>query len=375
MAEATARPKLRRDGRARETAPIYHGPSGVGSDSRETHDTARPVETEKIEMPAHWSQLTRGGFRTAHAALLGAALLAATGANVHAQSPLSWSDFRALPPVQPDQRVEYGAGDSAFGELYLPGGPGPYPVAIVVHGGCWLSIADVTYMSRFSRFLAEAGWAVWAPEFRRIDQAGARWPAILEDVAAASDHLRVIASDFDLDLERVVSMGHSSGGHLALWLAARSTLPTDAETGFALRGDDPLPIRGVVGLAAVASLEEFDRRADRGCGETIVSRLVGGDAEEFDLRMRVTSPVRALPLGVPQFIVSGEFDSTVPTAHGEAWVRAATAAGDVAKGLEVAGAGHFELVAPDHPSFQSMWPALRMFLDNVRGFGADQGGR
>ena len=313
----------------------------------------------------------RGAWRVGGLVLFGGALLTVTGAKGAAQAPMSWSEFRALPPVESDHRLEYGSGASAFGELFLPSGSGPHPVAIVVHGGCWLSIADVTYMSRFSRFLAEAGWAVWAPEFRRIDQTSAQWPAILEDVAAASDHLRTIAGAFDLDLERVVSMGHSSGGHLAFWLAGRSTLPADSESGFQLRGDDPLPIRAVVGLAAITSLEEFDRRTDRGCGDSIVTRLVGGEGEGFDERIGLTSPVHGLPLGVPQFIVSGALDSTVPAAHGEAWVRGAIAVGDLAEAVEVARAGHFELVDPTHPSFRSWWPALRSFLAAVRGSEGD----
>jgi acetyl esterase/lipase len=316
-------------------------------------------------MRERWTPLERGTARIAAILALGAVTLAGASPEARGQAPMSWPEFRSLASVEADHRVAYGSGPYAFGELYLPEAAGPHPLAIVVHGGCWQSIADVSYMSRFSRFLAESGWAVWAPEFRRIDQPDAGWPAILEDVAAATDHLRSIALDFDLDLDRVVSLGHSSGGHLALWLAARSTLPRDAESGFDLRGDHPLPIRAVVGLAAIASLEEFDGRPERGCGGDVVSRLLGGEVEALDARMRLTSPLRGLPLGVPQLMVAGALDSTVPTAHGEAWVRAATEAGDPAELLEVEGAGHFELVAPSHPSFRSMWPAVRWFLDSA----------
>ena len=302
--------------------------------------------------------------------MLGIAMLMGPVSEARGQSPMSWSQFRALPSVEADQHVEYGPGPYGWGELYLPEGGGPHPVALVVHGGCWQSMADVGYMSRFSRFLAEAGWAVWAPEFRRIDQSDSDWPAILEDVAASADHLRVMAGDFDLDLDRVVSLGHSSGGHLALWLAGRSALPPDEVSGFALRGDAPLPIRAVVGLAAIADLEEFDDRPERGCGRDIVSRLVAGNPEGFDERLRLTSPQSALPLGVPQLLLTGGLDGTVPTAHGAAWVRAATEAGDVAELLDVPGAGHFELVAPWDPRFASMWPTVQAFLDVIGRDGA-----
>lgn len=122
-------------------------------------------------------------------------------------------------------------------------------MAVVVHGGCWLSIANNDYIDRVAERLTQAGWATWNLEFRRIDEPGGAWPGIFRDVAAGTDHLRSVAKDRPLDLDRVVTVGHSSGGHLALWLASRHRIPAGAE----LHDDDPLPIQGVVALGGASS--------------------------------------------------------------------------------------------------------------------------
>ncbi len=297
---------------------------------------------------------------------VGVSALAAGAAGVEAQGPLAWGEFREIERVPADVTLPWAEHDEGHGDLYLPAGAGPHPVAVVVHGGCWLSIADAGYMSHFARFLADEGWAAWVPEFRRIDQEGAAWPTILEDVAAAADHLHVIGSEYRLDLERVSAFGHSSGGHLALWLAGREGLPPDDRTRAALRGPRPLRIRAVVGLAAVADLEDFDQREDRGCGSDIVERLLGGVGDDVADRMWLTSPSARLPIGVPQMMVTGALDATVPVAHGDDWVRRASQAGDPATMYAVEGAGHFEPVAPWTPAFQRMWPDIESFLDTLR---------
>lgn len=297
---------------------------------------------------------------------VGVSVAAVGAAGAEAQGPLSWGEFREIDRVAPDASVVWADRPSGHGELFLPPGDGPHPVALVIHGGCWLSIADVGYMSHLARFLADQGWAVWVPEFRRIDQDDGEWPAILEDVAAAADHLRVLAPRHHLDLDRVVAFGHSSGGHLALWLASRHALPPDPESGAALRGAQPLPVQAVVGLAAISDLEEFEQRSDRGCGTEIVRRLVAGDAAGAPERLTLASPAERLPLGVPQAIAAGVLDTTVPLAHGEAWVRRATEAGDAATLLAVEQAGHFELVAPWTPSFEQMWSRIDSFLNALR---------
>lgn len=282
------------------------------------------------------------------------------------QDPMTWPEFRALDPAPPDHRIAWGDHPEARGELFLPAGAGPHPVVVLVHGGCWLSIADAGYVSHLARALTGAGRAVWSLEFRRIDQDGGAWPGILEDVAAGADHLRRLARDHPLDLDGVVAMGHSSGGHLALWLAARGGLPADGPGGPRLRGEDPLAVAAVVGVAAIADLDEFHGRRDRGCGADIVPRLLGGEPADVGGRLDLTSPARRLPLGVPQLLITGVLDTTVPPEHGRAWAALARAAGDPVRLLEVAGAGHFEPVAPWTAPFAALWPDVLAFLTTLR---------
>ena len=128
------------------------------------------------------------------------------------------ADF-ANPPA--DARIPYGDDPLQFGDLRLPPGGGPHPVAVFVHGGCWLSEYDIAHSSAVTAALAQSGIATWSLEYRRVGDEGGAWPGTLQDVARGADHLRSIAARYRLDLDRVIAAGHSAGGQLALWLAAR----------------------------------------------------------------------------------------------------------------------------------------------------------
>jgi acetyl esterase/lipase len=270
-------------------------------------------------------------------------------------TPMTTAQALALPRPAPDRRLEYGLGQLHFGELRLPSGPGPHPVAIVLHGGCWLAAYDLGYVSGLAAALAEAGVATWSVEYRRVGDEGGGWPGTLADVAAAADALRRIAPDHDLDLGRVVALGHSAGGHLALWLGARSGLPADDP----LRGVAPLPLRGVVGLAAIPDLEAY--AAPSGCGAAVPG-LLGGEPAAVRERLERASPAEMLPLGVRQVLVIGTLDPIVPAQQANGYAAAARRAGDEVEIREIEGAGHFELVDPAHPAFAVVRAAVRDLL-------------
>jgi acetyl esterase/lipase len=258
------------------------------------------------------------------------------------------ADVLALPRPAADHRLAYGAGPLQFGELRLPAGDGPHPVAVVAHGGCWLAEYDLGHVSSLAAALAEAGVATWSIEYRRVGDDGGGWPGTFLDVAAAEEHLGELAEEFHLDLERVVAVGHSAGGHLALWLAARHRLPPDDP----LRGRDPLPLVGVVALAGIPDLAAY--AAPTGCGAAVPG-LLGGAPEEVPERLRRAAPIELLPLGVPQILVVGELDAVVPAEQAESYAAAAQRAGDRVEVREVAAAGHFELIAPA----SAAWPTVR----------------
>jgi acetyl esterase/lipase len=239
--------------------------------------------------------------------------------------------------MAPDHRLSYGSNEFQFGELRLPKSPGPHPVAIVIHGGCWMSQYGLSYMGHLSAALAEAGVATWSVEYRRIGNQGGGWPGTFEDVALAADHLRKIAKTYQLDLGKVIAVGHSAGGHLALWLAARKSLPKDSP----VYSSDPLTLRGVVSLAGVTDL----RRSGTAC-DANVPQLMGGSTADKTALYNQASPIELLPIGVPSAIVQGDSDTIIPLEMAKEYSGAAKKKGDDAKLVVIEKAGHFEIVDP-----------------------------
>ena len=282
------------------------------------------------------------------AALLLLALAAAGTVAAGEATVLTAGDVVALPRPTADLRLAYGSDPLQFGELRLPAGPGPHPVAVLIHGGCWLAEYDLGYMSALAAALAEAGVATWSIEYRRVGDPGGGWPGTFTDVAAAADHLRELAADHHLDLGRVVAVGHSAGGHLALWLAARHGLAADDP----LRGPSPLPLAGVVALAGIPDLAAF--AAPEGCGAA-VAPLLGGEPAGVSERLQRVSPIERLPLGLPQVLVVGGLDTIVPAEQAERYAAAAAAAGERVRVLPITAAGPFELVVPGSVA----WPSVR----------------
>lgn len=283
------------------------------------------------------------------AACLGAAIPTPMDAQV-----LSTREAMALPSTPADHRIAWGRDPVQFGDLRLPPGPGPHPVVVLVHGGCWLAEYGLDYLGAMAGAVTAAGFATWSVEFRRVGDAGGGWPGTMLDVGAAVDHLRVLAGRFPLDLDRVVLSGHSAGGQLALWAAGRHRQPQDSP----LRTGNPLPVRGAVALAPLADLAASVAPAAALCDGT-AARLLGGSPAEVPERYRLASPAELLPLGVPYVIVNGELDQIVPPDHVTRFAAAARRAGDRVRLEIVPGAGHFEPVAPGRPAFALVLAAIR----------------
>lgn len=294
-------------------------------------------------------------------------LLAIAG-SLHAQPAtrrMRAADVDSLPVRDPGRRIAYGSDSLQFGELRVPPGRGPFPVAIVVHGGCWYSpYASVRNSAPLADALASSGVATWNVEYRRYDQPGGGWPGTLRDVASAADHLRRIARAYSLDTSRVVAVGHSAGGQLALWLATRITLGAESP----LRtSSHPISIRGVVSVGGIADLREFHIRERATCGVGAVESLLGAAPDSVAERVRDASPSERLPLRVPSVHIAGDGDRIAPLAVRESFAEAARRAGDSAEVITVPDAGHFEPMAPATAAGRAVVEAvLRMLRPGAR---------
>ena len=263
-------------------------------------------------------------------------------------------------------QLSYGSQALQLGQLHLPTGSGPHPTTILIHGGFWRVPYGYTLMTSLADDLASRGIAIWNIEYRRIGDPGGGWPATLLDVAMAADYLRTIAPTYALDLKRVVTVGHSAGGHLALWLAARphilqgdilaSSAPGNAEGSSSIA---PLVIMGVISLAGVSDLE-MGWRMNLGSGA--VAELLGGSFTAVPERYTAASPAAMLPLGVPQILIHGTADDRVPFEMSQAYTTAAQAAGDQATLIELPGVDHFALINVYSEAWATTVKALRELL-------------
>jgi acetyl esterase/lipase len=240
--------------------------------------------------------------------------------------------------IPPDAVIAYGPAASQRIALFLPKAPGPHPVVVLLHGGCYLKeYAGLEETSPIARDLADRGFAVWNVGYRLLGEPGAGYPGTFEDVATAVDRIRQEAARYDLDMRRVIVLGHSAGGHLALWAAARPNLPPASP----LHRPDPLRIGAVISLAGIGDLEGQGDVFEAACGRDTFERLLGASPSYAD-----TSPARLLPFAAQVVMVHGEHDHVMPPPTGEAFARQVRAAGGRAEAVTIPGAGHFDVVIP-----------------------------
>lgn len=261
-------------------------------------------------------------------------------------------DLMGMPPAPADFRIPYGDDPHQFGQLRLPDGEGLFPVVIVIHGGCWMSQYDLHHISPLAAEITKMGFATWSLEYRRVGNDGGGWPGTFQDVADGSDHLRNLAQEFPLDLNRIITIGHSAGGHLALWVAARHKIPKQGS----LCKKNPLPIQGVIALAGVGNLDLPNLQEI--CGGAIL-KLMGGTPAEVPERYAQGSPLELLPFGIPQILIQGAKDSIVPVESVRDYYRAAKKSGDKVDLVLLQEAGHFELVMPS----TFAWPEVRKAIE------------
>lgn len=303
----------------------------------------------RVRDPHHSPRIDRRTFGVLLGGLAATPLIGACGGGDDV--PAEPEATATAAPPEP-QRIAYGGHPDQFGELTVPEDrPLPRAIVVVVHGGFWRAGSDLGLMRPVAAALVAAGFATWNVEYRRVD-AGGGWTATFDDVAMAADHLSTLRST-RFDLRKVYALGHSAGGHLAAWLAARpGQQPGDPGADPVVRMAGVVPLAGVLDLAAAASL-----------GDSAVDALVGGTPRSAPERYAIASPIRRVPLGVPSVCVHGTADETVPIAQSEAFVAEATAAGDSAELVRVEGADHVQLIDPAHPGWAAALGALEGLVD------------
>jgi acetyl esterase/lipase len=255
-------------------------------------------------------------------------------------------------------RLAYGREPLQFGELHLPSNAGPHPIVILIHGGFWRRPYDYTLMTGLAKDLAQQGIAAWNVEYRRIGDTGGGWPGTMLDVAQAADYVCTIAPTYNLDLERVVPIGHSAGGHLALWLAARPNIPENSD--LVPAKSSPLPLIGTISLAGVADLNLSTRM---NLGNGAASELLGGSPAQVPERYAAASPASLLPLNVAQVLIHGTVDDRVPYEMSYVYTKAAQTAGDEVTLITLDGADHFALIDPASDAWTKTVEALKKLME------------
>jgi len=248
-----------------------------------------------------------------------------------------WPDLLERPRPQESAKIAYGDNALQVVDLWLPEGKGPHPTVLMVHGGCWQTeIADRRIMNWIADDLRKRGIAVWNIDYRGVDREGGGYPGTFLDAAAATDALRPHAAHYNLDISKLVAVGHSAGGHLALWLAGRNRLPDTSP----LRTGTPLPIPTVISLGGLPDLEEAARPPGSGCGTEIIGKLTNGNFAD-------TSVPRLAPLGVRQILINGVQDRIIPQAYAASYEEKMGAAGEEVEVRMIDRTGHVELIAPE----------------------------
>ncbi len=273
-----------------------------------------------------------------------------------APKPMTWQDLMQLPTPPAGQRISYGPDSLQFGELRLPQGKGPFPVVVLVHGGCWLSQYNYQYMNYASEALTKAGYATWNLEFRRVGNSGGGWPGTFLDVAQGLDYIRKLAKKYPLNAKQVVVMGHSAGGHLALWAATRKSLPASSP----LYVKNPLPLKGVVSLAGITDLAAYS--AQNGSCNAAVEKLMGGLPAQVPHRYKEGSPMGRIPLKLPVRLLQGQRDPIVPVSQAESLAYYSSYSKYLVKMVLLPDGGHFDVVAPTSPVWSSVEQAVREVL-------------
>lgn len=291
--------------------------------------------------------------------LVAAALLAAAMQLNATAAPMKLADYLALSGPPPSATVRYGAAPSQYAELFLPAGSGPFPVAVLVHGGCWTKeFGGIAQLRNVAGALAARGIAVWNVEYRRVDEDDGGYPGMYLDMHAALDALEGEASRHKLDLARIVAVGHSAGGQLVQWIAGRARIPHDSP----LYRARMLKVERIVSLGGLADLRNEAALIKTSCGRDS-AQLAGTPSRERPDVFADTNAAELVPNGSRTWLVTGALDTISPPRVAHDYARRARAAGDRAEVVILPEASHYDEVAATSPAWPQVLNVIERALD------------
>jgi acetyl esterase/lipase len=256
-----------------------------------------------------------------------------------------------------DMRTRYGNDPNQFAELRFPNGKGPFPMLFVVHGGFWQSLYDLSHIEHLCAAFTSEGIITCNIEYRRIGNPGGGWPGTFQDISLATHNiLQDLSNDPRFDHARTAIIGHSAGGHLALWLVGSHRI----SKGSPLYNDQKQEIRRAISLAGISDLRSAWKKR---LGHGTVTRLMGGTPDEHPDRYDAGSPIELLPPGARQFLLHGTTDDTVPPSQSEAFVERAEKLGDQPTLVKLDGVGHYELIDPESEAWPPVARAVLSLLE------------
>jgi len=247
---------------------------------------------------------------------------------------VSAEDILSRPQPLPDERVAYGADPNQFLEVRLPRAQRPHSVVLNIHGGFWRAKYDLAHAGHLCEVLRAAGVATFNIEYRRVGNAGGGWPGTFEDIRAAYRFVQQERSRFHLDLDRLIVMGHSAGGQLALCLAAHETSLHRA-----------ISLAGVIDLKKAFALH---------LSHDAVVEFLGGKPDAVPEHYREADPMELTAQHTQQWLLHGSDDDTVPPELSRDYVLQKKKAGEPAELLEIPHAGHFDLIDPASEAFKQV---------------------
>jgi acetyl esterase/lipase len=293
--------------------------------------------------------ITRRGF----AALALTALMAAAR-SVMAAEPMTLKDYRALSGPDPTADIAYGPAPRQYVELFEPRGRGPFPVAVLIHGGCFYNKYEgMPQLRGMAGALTAKGVAVWSIEYRGLETPGGGYPGTFQDINAAMASLAGHARALHMDTKRVVGVGHSAGAYLALWVGGRQNIPVSSP----LHVAHPLRVREVVALGGSGDIHPDIPSFRQPCGLE-PGAVTGTPTPERPDVYADTSPAALLPNGAHTVFINGEFDNIAAPANSATYAARVRAAGDKATVIVIPNASHYDEPAVTSPAWSVVLPVI-----------------